>query len=341
MAGSQSPIDQLPIDQMVAALKAAGEPTRLRILALLATSDLTVKDLTAILGQSQPRISRHLKLLVEAGLVRRFPEGAWAYYRLGDGGATTRLAGFLVDRVAGADPVVTRDRGRLDAVKRAHAEAAAAYFAANAETWDRLRTLHVSEAAVEQAMRAAVGPKSFDAMLDIGTGTGRVLELFHDLYRRGVGVDASQPMLAVARANLDQAGLSRAQVRHGDAYALEMPAGSFDLVTIHQVLHFLDEPARVVQEAARALRPGGRLLVVDFAPHDVEFLRADHAHRRLGFSHDEVAGWLAAAGLEVAAVTDLPPAEGSDGKLTVTLWLGRDPRFEIAAEDERRMESVS
>jgi len=338
---SGSPIDQLPIDQMVAALKAAGEPTRLRILALLATSDLTVKDLTAILGQSQPRISRHLKLLVEAGLVRRFPEGAWAYYRLGDGGATTRLAGFLVDRIAGADPVVSRDRARREAVKRAHAEAAAAYFAENAATWDRLRTLHVSEAAVEQAMRTAVGQKSFDALLDIGTGTGRVLELFHDLYRRGVGVDASQPMLAVARANLEQSGLSRAQVRHGDAYALDMPAGSFDLVTIHQVLHFLDEPARVVQEAARALRPSGRLLIVDFAPHDVEFLRADHAHRRLGFSHREVAAWIATAGLELVSVTDLPPAPGSDGKLTVTLWLARDPRFLIAAEDRRSMETVS
>ena len=313
--------ETLPIDQLVSALKAAGEPTRLRILALLAASDLTVKDLTAILGQSQPRISRHLKLLVEAGLVGRHPEGAWAYYRL--------------------RPVAARDRDRLRTVKQARAEAAAAYFAANAASWDRLRSMHVAEDAVEAAMRSAVGTRKFDSMLDVGTGTGRVLELFADLYRRGVGVDASQSMLTVARANLDRAGIAHAQVRHGDAYALAVPAGSFDLVVIHQVLHFLDEPARVVQEAARALRPGGRLLIVDFAPHDLEFLRAEHAHRRLGFARDEVAAWIGAAGLELARVDDLAPPPGAEGSLTVTLWLARDPRMLVADEGSRRLETVS
>jgi len=336
--------ETLPIDQLVSALKAAGEPTRLRILALLAASDLTVKDLTAILGQSQPRISRHLKLLVEAGLVGRHPEGAWAYYRLGpagEGGEAARLAVALVERLDAGDPVAARDRDRLRTVKQARAEAAAAYFAANAASWDRLRSMHVAEDAVEAAMRSAVGTRKFDSMLDVGTGTGRVLELFADLYRRGVGVDASQSMLTVARANLDRAGIAHAQVRHGDAYALAVPAGSFDLVVIHQVLHFLDEPARVVQEAARALRPGGRLLIVDFAPHDLEFLRAEHAHRRLGFARDEVAAWIGAAGLELARVDDLEPPPGAEGSLTVTLWLARDPRMLVADEGSRRLETVS
>jgi ubiquinone/menaquinone biosynthesis C-methylase UbiE/DNA-binding HxlR family transcriptional regulator len=338
LSAHQAP--RIALDQAVAALKAAGEPTRLRILALLAGSDLTVKDLTAILGQSQPRISRHLKLLVEAGLVRRFPEGAWAYYRLGEGGEAAQLATALIDRIDFADPVVARDRVRLEAVKRAHAEAAAAYFAANAASWDELRSLHVAEADVEAAMREALGPKPFDSLLDLGTGTGRVLELLRDLYRRGVGVDASQPMLAVARANLDRAGIGNAQVRHGDVYALALQPGSFDVVTVHQVLHFLDDPAHAVHEAARALRPGGRLLIVDFAPHDLEFLRADHAHRRLGFSHDEVAGWIAATGLELASVRDLRPPPGSTGKLTVTLWLARDPRLLVAAARTDEMESA-
>jgi len=329
----------LAVNSAVAALRAAGEPTRLRILALVAASDLTVKDLTVILGQSQPRISRHLKLLVEAGLVRRFPEGAWAYYRLAEAGAEAQFGRDLVDRLDAGDAVLRRDADRLAAVKVEHAEAAAAYFAANAASWDRLRSLHVAETTVEAAMRQAVGRRPFEALLDLGTGTGRVLELFRDLYRRGVGVDASQPMLAVARANLDRAGIGNAQVRHGDVYALNLAAASFDLVTIHQVLHFLDDPARAVREAARAVRPGGRLLVVDFAPHGLEFLRAEHAHRRLGFAHEDVAGWIAAAGLEVEMVSDLPPP-GDAEKLTVTLWLGRDPRMLLAGSDIESLESA-
>jgi ArsR family transcriptional regulator len=331
----------LALDPLVACLKAAGEPSRLRILALLAASDLTVKDLTAILGQSQPRISRHLKLLVEAGVVRRYPEGAWAYYRLAEDEAAGALGSALVRRLDPADPVLARDLQRLEAVKRAHAEAAAAYFATNAATWDELRSLHVPEEAVEAAVRRAIGTKPFGSFLDLGTGTGRMLEVFADLYDRGVGVDASQPMLAVARANLDRNRVGNVQVRHGDVYALAVPHGSFDVVTLHQVLHFLDDPARAVSEAARAVRPGGRLLVVDFAPHDLEFLRAEHAHRRLGFSHEQVAGWLRAAGLEVVRIEDLAPPAGTDGKLTVTLWLARDPRFEVAGEKNRRLETTA
>lgn len=331
----------LALDPLVACLKAAGEPSRLRILALLAASDLTVKDLTAILGQSQPRISRHLKLLVEAGVVRRYPEGAWAYYRLAEDEAAGGVGAELVARLDAADPMLMRDRQRLEAVKRAHAESAASYFAANAASWDQLRSLHVPEEAVEAAMRRAIGTRPFGSLLDLGTGTGRMLELFAGLYGRGVGVDASQPMLAVARANLDRNGVGNVQVRHGDVYALAVPHGSFDLVTIHQVLHFLEDPARAVAEAARAVRPGGRLLVVDFAPHDLEFLRAEHAHRRLGFSHEQVAGWLRAAGLEVVRTEDLAPPAGSAGQLTVTLWLARDPRIEIAGEETRRLETTA
>jgi ArsR family transcriptional regulator len=331
----------LALDPLVACLKAAGEPSRLRILALLAASDLTVKDLTAILGQSQPRISRHLKLLVEAGVVRRYPEGAWAYYRLAEDEAAGGVGAALVARLDAADPMLMRDRQRLEAVKRAHAESAASYFAANAASWDQLRSLHVPEEAVEAAMRRAIGTRPFGSLLDLGTGTGRMLELFAGLYGRGIGVDASQPMLAVARANLDRNGVGNVQVRHGDVYALAVPHGSFDLVTIHQVLHFLEDPARAVAEAARAVRPGGRLLVVDFAPHDLEFLRAEHAHRRLGFSHEQVAGWLRAAGLEVVRIEDLAPPAGSAGQLTVTLWLARDPRIEIAGEETRRLETTA
>ncbi|MBB4304849.1 ArsR family transcriptional regulator [Rhodobium orientis] len=325
---------QLTSNVLLGSLKAAAEVTRLRILALLARGELTVKDLTAILGQSQPRISRHLKLLVEAGLVERLPEGAWAYYRLSDDDTVGAFIRGILCQIDDSDPVIAGDSQRLDGVKQEHAEAAARYFSANAGEWDRIRLLQAADAAVEKAMREAVGNRPFEAFLDIGTGTGRMLELFSDLYNRGIGIDANHSMLAVARANLEKAGVRDAQVRHGDLYALPLPSDSVDLVVIHQVLHYLGDPARALREAARVLAPGGRLLVVDFAPHDLEFLRTEHAHLRLGFSHDQIAQACAAAGLETEAIRDLAPATAAsgtgDGNLTVTLWLARDPRILMA-----------
>ncbi|MTH99550.1 metalloregulator ArsR/SmtB family transcription factor [Roseibium sp. RKSG952] len=307
-------------------LRAAGEATRLRLIALLAESELTVKDATAILGQSQPRISRHLKLLTEAGVILRFPEGAWVYYRLTDG-PSGDLARDLVNRMSVEDPVLVADRERFKALRRAKAEEAAAFFARRAKTWDQERSLHAPDADVEAALLAAVGDTPFQSFLDLGTGTGRLLDLLREHYVSGLGIDASQEMLSVARANLAQSGLAHAQVRHGDICALAVPPKSFDLISIHQVLHYLDDPARALAEAARALRPGGRLLIIDFAPHDLEFLREDHAHRRLGFSHDQMERWLDTLELDLDAVTDLAPADSSDTKLTVTLWLARDRRI--------------
>lgn len=327
----------LSVDDTLAALRAVGEATRLRLIALLAESELTVKDATAILGQSQPRISRHLKLLAEADLIQRFPEGAWVYYRLADG-PEGQLARDLVARISLEDPVLAADQERFQAIRRAKADEAAAYFAARALTWDRERSLHVSEDAVETAMRKALGDKPFQSFLDLGTGTGRLLEVFADQYVTALGVDASHDMLAVARANLAKAGLSNAQVRHGDVYALNVPPRSFDVVAIHQVLHFLDEPARALNEAARALRPGGRLLIIDFAPHQLEFLREKHAHRRLGFAHDQMERWLETLELDLEQVTDLVPGDGNDSNLTVTLWLARDRRIvtDLPARDTSR-----
>jgi ubiquinone/menaquinone biosynthesis C-methylase UbiE len=307
-------------------LKAAGESTRLRLLALLDRSELTVKDLTAILAQSQPRISRHLKLLTEAGLVLRFPEGAWAYYARAEDGESGALCRAILSRLDEADPVLSRDRERLAAVKTAHATAASDYFARSAGDWDRIRSLHLPEAAVEAAILATIGSRPFGTLLDIGTGTGRMLELLASYYTRALGIDASHDMLSVARANLDRLGLTRAQVRHGDVYDLNAPSGAYDLVVIHQVLHYLDDPARALGEAARTLAPGGRLLVVDFAPHELEFLRTEHAHRRLGFSHEHLGYWLEHAGLTGIETRDLAPDPGSAAELTVTLWLASDPR---------------
>ncbi|MEI9804187.1 MAG: metalloregulator ArsR/SmtB family transcription factor [Pseudolabrys sp.] len=326
---------QLGFEALNAALKAAGEETRLRVLALLGEAELTVSDLTDILRQSQPRISRHLKLLAEAGLIERFREGTWAFFRLAEHGGGAELARALLARLNPADPTIARDRDRLASVRTARAAAAQAYFREHAAEWDRIRKLHVADAAVEDAIRAALSDKPFRSLLDLGTGTGRMLELFGREIERGLGLDLSLDMLLLARDRLERAGLKHCSVRQGDLYDLALPDDSFDVVILHQVLHFLDDGARAIREAARVLRPGGRLLVVDFAPHELEFLREQHAHRRLGFSPETVTQWMTASGLEPVMHKSLSPEPGSDGKIAVSLWLARDARA-LMAQPHRR-----
>src|SRR5450631_1655733 len=325
---------QLGFDALNAALKAAGEETRLRVLALLAEAELTVSDLTDILRQSQPRISRHLKLLAEAGLIERFREGTWAFFRLAEHGGGAQVARSLLGQLNPADPTVARDREKLAAVRSARAAAAQAYFRSHAAQWDRIRKLHVADAAVEEAIRSALAGKPFRSLLDLGTGTGRMLELFGREIERGLGLDLSLDMLLLARDRLERAGLKNCSVRQGDIYDLPLADDSFDVVILHQVLHFLDDGARAIREAARVLRPQGRLLVVDFAPHEMEFLREEFAHRRLGFPPDAVAQWLEQAGLEGVVHQSLAPDPGSDGKIAVSLWLAHDPRLVLAGQRE-------
>lgn len=311
------------METLLSGLRAAGEPTRLRLLALLAGGELTVSELTRILGQSQPRVSRHLKLLADAHLVERIQEGAWAFYRLADGGPARPLLTALVPLLPGDDPDLARDNQRLESVKRERAEAAAAYFRDIAESWDRIRDLYVAESDVEQAMLAAAGDDPVGTLLDLGTGTGRILQVFAQRIGRGIGIDTSHAMLSVARANLEKQSLRHCQVRHGDIYNLPVPMGSVDVITIHHVLHFLDDPAGAIARAAEALRPRGRLLIVDFAPHTLEVLRSDYAHRRLGFDDAEVSAWYRAAGLEDVRVEHLAVTGANGGeKLTVSLWSG-------------------
>ncbi len=310
----------IPFSEALGVLRAAAEETRLRILALLAEGELSVSDLTDILGQSQPRISRHLKLLVEAGLVERHREGAWAFFRLCE--ARAELADPLLSGLDRTAPPLSEDRARLDAVRAQRAETAQSFFARLAPKWDELRSLHVPEATVEAAVLDALGDRAIGSLIDLGTGTGRMLGLLAPLAGRATGLDSSHAMLSVARANLERQGLSRVDLRQGDIHAPPFARASFDLVIVHQVLHYLDDPARALRGAARLVAPGGRLLVVDFAPHELEFLRTGQAHRRLGFSAEQVSGWLAEAGLATITTRDLTPRESA--QLTVTLWLAQD-----------------
>ena len=326
---------QLPFPTLTATLKAAAEATRLRLLMLIAEAELTVTDLTAILRQSQPRLSRHLRLLAEAGLLERHREGSWAFFRLGEAGSAADIARALITRLDPNDPIIARDRERLAAVRAARAAAAQNYFRRHAAEWDRIRRLHVADAAVEGAIRAALGDQPIRTLLDLGTGTGRMLELFAGDIERGLGLDLSLDMLALARTRLDRAGLKHCTVRYGDIYDLAIPRDTFDVVIIHQVLHFLDDSGRAIREAARVLRPGGRILVIDFAPHDLEFLRDEHAHRRLGFPAETVTHCHETAGRDVLRQETSPP--GPEGKIAVSLWLARDPRVIVAAPVTREV----
>jgi len=265
-----------------------------------------------------------LKLMAEAGLIRRFREGSWVFFRLADSGVEATLARAIVASLDPGDLTLARDRARATAVAKARAEVAQTYFKAHASEWDEIRALHVAEREVEAAMDAALGQGPFQLLVDLGTGTGRILELFAPRAGRALGFDLNHAMLNYARMKLDRAGLSHAQVRHGDLNNVPLPDGAAEAVVLHQVLHFLDDPAGAIAEAARLLAPRGRLLVVDFAPHELEFLRDQSAHRRLGFARDQLARLFESSGLKLERFRELKPAP-SGGKLTVSLWLGVKP----------------
>ncbi len=305
------------MENLLSVLRAAGEPTRLRILAILALGELTVSELTQVLLQSQPRISRHLKLLADAGLIVRYPEGSWVFYRLDESARLGDLLAEIIASLPQGDHELQRDRERLAEVRAERAARAQAYFAANAAQWDSLRANHIPETAIEERMGELIGGRDIDLLVDLGTGTGRMLEIFGTRASRAVGFDISPDMLTIARAKLDELAAENCQVRQGDCANVPLEDNVADIVILHQVLHFLDDPQRAVNEAARITRPGGCVLIADFGPHEMEDLRNEHAHRRLGFADDEMNHMLRAAGL-FAAAGDTLTAQNTP--LTVAMW---------------------
>lgn len=341
------------LNKVLTGLRAAGEGTRLRILAVLADGELTVSELCRILGQTQPRVSRHLKLLGDAQLLDRHSEGTSAFYGLTRREPGRTMVRSVLSMIDPDDATTKTDRQRLTAIREERAKAAGHYFEQIAGQWDGVRSLHVEDAEVEQALltkadKHRIDGKPIGSLLDIGTGTGRVLELFADRIERGLGIDLSKAMLNLARTNLTASGYDHCSVRHGNIYALDLEPASFDLAVLHHVLHFLDEPKAAISAAVEGLRPGGQLIIVDFAPHRLESLRIEHAHRRLGFEDSEVTDWCHQVGLEDIAVTHLVPAGGTsaipaDGDLlTVSLWTAtRQPTTSAAAGDEATAEHRS
>ncbi len=298
--------------------QALADPSRLRLLMLLREMELSVGELAQVLGQSQPRVSRHLKILADAGLIDRRKEGSWVFLELGPEPVVAPLFA-LIEAVAdsAAEAQFEADVRRLAAVRADRAEAAARYFAANAAGWDQIRSLHIAESEVEAAIREALGDGAIGRLVDIGTGTGRMIELFGSQANQSIGIDRSTEMLRLARVKLEAAGVQAVSLRQGDMYALPLPDAAADVVLLHQVLHYAEAPAAAIREGARLLGDGGRLLIIDFAPHEREELRMRDQHARLGFADEAVLGWLAEAGLEGRVVRHL-----AGGELTVTLWAG-------------------
>jgi ubiquinone/menaquinone biosynthesis C-methylase UbiE len=298
-------------------LQALADPTRLRVLALLRRMELSVGELAQLLGQSQPRVSRHVRILTDAGAVKRRKEGSWVFLTIARSERTAPMFDLLdawTDKAS--DALFEADASRLDRVRTERAEAASRYFESHAEVWDSIRSLHVAECEVEQAIGRALTDQPLGRLVDIGTGTGRMIELFGRDALQAIGIDRSSEMLRLARVKLEAAGIP-SSLRQGDMNALPLEDGIADTVIIHQVLHYAHSPAVAIAEAGRVLAHGGRLLVVDFAAHEREDLRTTDAHIRLGFDDDTMAGWFRAAGLTIDRVEHL---EG--GELTVTLWRG-------------------
>lgn len=302
----------------LAIFRALADPTRLRIVALLRQMELSVGELAQVLGQSQPRVSRHVKILADAQLCDRRREGSWIFLGLG---AAAKGSPLLAAIDSWHDAALERwtiaDAARLEAVRADRMAAAESFFNARADEWDAIRSLHVAEEQVEAAIAGMLAKQPIGRLIDIGTGTGRMIELLGPEAKSAVGIDRSPEMLRLARAKISAAGLAAAELRQGDMYALPIADGAGDTVLLHQVLHYAQAPAAAIAEAARLLGSNGRLLIVDFAAHEREDLRTSDAHVRLGFDDAQIGEWFGAAGLALASTDTL-----SGGELTVKLWLG-------------------
>jgi ArsR family transcriptional regulator len=309
-----------------AIFRALADPTRLRIVRLLGSMELAVGELAQVLGQSQPRVSRHIGILCDAGLAERRREGSWVFLRAPSGpDSVSPLVGAVARLLAAAEREDTQfaqqcdeDRRKLSAIRSAREKTAEGYFARHADDWDELRSLHSPDGMVEEALVEALGEEPLGCLLDIGTGTGRMAELFAPRADRIVALDKSLEMLRIARAKLQHLPTETVELVQGDFLDLPFPADQFDTILLHQVLHFAQEPELALAEASRVIKPGGRIAIIDFAAHDREELRERHAHARLGFSDAQLKQLLRDAGFK-----SLQPHALDEGELVVKIWVGQ------------------
>ncbi len=329
------------MDHILNIFRALADPTRLRIVLLLQKMELAVGELAQILDQSQPRISRHIRILDEAGLAERRKEGSWVFLKPGPAVELDILARiFRSDPVAKSEQAL-QDEAQLSLVRKMRSDMAERYFAAHAEEWDAIRSLHLPEAEVERAMLALLGDIELGDMLDIGTGTGRMVELFGPAAQSVVAVDKSPEMLRLARAKLLESEtdggsslINKTELKQGDFNQLPVADCAVDTIILHQVLHYAQHPERVLAELARVLKPCGTVVIADFAAHDREDLRTEHAHARLGFSDDSMKRWFVASNLDLIQTRTL-----DGGELTVKIWVGRKSTISSLRPDSGGMAS--
>lgn len=328
--------------EMGTIFRALADDSRLRIMLLLSLMELSVGELAAVLGQSQPRVSRHVRILVEAGLAERHKEGSWVFLRPALARAAdepSRLLDALLRQPSLIGPTLARQHGRdsqrLAEIRAQRESRAAAFFATHADQWDAIRSLHVPEADIEATLSQLLAPQAIGRLLDIGTGTGRVAELFAPSSNHCTALDRSPEMLRLARARLQHLPPERLTLVQGDFYALPFDDAVFDTIILHQVLHFAQSPQAVIAEASRVAGPGGRLVVVDFAPHQMEELRERDAHARLGFSDEQIASYCDQADLKLDRTETL-----KGGTLTVKIWLARRAGAGAALPIERPARST-
>lgn len=315
-------------------IRALADPTRLRIMRLLSRMELAVGELAHVLGQSQPRVSRHVAILCDSGLAERRREGSWIFLRqtisvVSEDGLDAALAGLLdaaEDNDAEFAVTCQADRRHLAVVRAAREKNAADYFARHADEWDHLRSMNTPAAEVEAALQGMLQGQALGQLLDIGTGTGRIAQLLADNSDHVVGLDKSPEMLRLARVRLQDLPAAKWELRQGDFAALPFRTDSFDTVILHQVLHYAPEPALPLAEAARVCRPGGRIVIVDLAAHGNEELRERHAHARLGFTDEQIGGWLGAHGFIPGEPAMLP---GQD--LSTKIWIASDGVAHLSA----------
>lgn len=309
------------MEKIATALKVLGHPERLRIIALLSRCELTVSELVQILGLSQPRVTQYINSLEGAGIIERLKEGSWVFSRIRRGNiAISALVTTILTALPQDDAVLKADRRRLQDVRNARAIAAAEFFANVANDLGQLGDEYLPQADIETKMLELLSASEFEFMVDLGTGTGRILEVFSKVAKHGSGIDNNTDMLKVARANLDKSGLDHLSVRQGDLHATPLEAGVADLVTLHQVLHYLDEPSEAILEASRIMETGGQLLIVDFEAHKFDGFRERYAHRRLGFTDTDIFRWMAEASL---SVSDTVTLETNPDRPNVRIWLGK------------------
>ena len=282
------------MDILLNGLKAAAEPTRLRIIALCAHADLTVSEICQILGQSQPRVSRHLKLLIESKILENHREASWVYYRLNNSPNAPDLGHVIADMIPAEDKTLTQDLQNLEEVRQSRADKAAEYEQSNSQALKAMRDLYAENSAIEDAIADAI-PDNANSLLDLGTGTGRILEMIADRITYGVGIDMSPEMLTIARHTLESKGLRNCTVQHGDVTRLQLDE-QFDAIVGHMILQYADTPDKLIRNAVSHLNDGGTLVIVDFAPYSdtvAETIGQNHK----GFSNDDIQGFFAKAGL--------------------------------------------